>query len=383
MAGCGDDTDDGDDDGVLEGDAFLVATRVRTPTERTVLLNVVDDLQVGELDQGQALELPGTSRAAVFEGRVYGFDGEGGDVIRYEVRADRSLRETGRFTMSGVGVVSFRTTFAFLTSTRAYYVDVPGEQVVVFDPSAMEIVSTFPAPEVAREGFDTVAGRVIPVSADEVVMPLSWTNQGTGAVEPVQALLVLSASSDEVLRVVEDDRCALTGGAFLDDDGFVYAVGDSGSGVFDLFGTTPLPPPCLLRYPPGGTGFAGDYLVDLREATGAPQFADLVGAGDGTFLTRAFDSDIDPDTLDDPRAYFRLEIWRFALGDVSGAAETTVVDGLPLSGISFGPFIVDGDYLVPVVDEEEGEATLYRLAGTAPFELLTATGEVQVVARIQ
>lgn len=380
LGACGDDVE-----GAMGGEspaenAFLVATRIRTPADRTVLLTTARELELGRLDASEALELPGTSRAVVFDERVYAFDGERGAVIRFEVSPELRLQETGRFSMAGLGIVSFRSSIVFLDPRRAYYVDISGQQVVVFDPEAMEVVTTFAAPELAREGFDAVGGTPQQVG-DQVVMPLSFTNLLTLDAVPSVAAFVVSATEDRVIGLFEDDRCALSGGALVD-DGSAFLVGDNLNGALDVFGTDDVPAPCLLRYDPNQSAFDGDFLLDLRETLGVPHVADLVGRGDGTFVTRVFASDFDPASLDDPRAYFDLEVWGFAVGELSGAS-AALVDALPLSGISFGPFVVDDSYLLPVVDEEAGETSLYRLEGTTPEALFTASGEVQYVARIR
>lgn len=377
-AGPQDATADRNLDGATEP-VYVVATRIRTPDARTVYVNLYPDLSAREIDTSAALELPGLSRIGVFDGRVFAFDGETGNVIRYAALDDLTLREEGRFSMAGLGVVRFRTTFAFLSTTRAYYLDIPGQQMVVFNPSALEIVGTFPVPEVRRDGFDASGGRLRRIG-DEVFAPVSFSNLGTGDFVRSVSTIVIAANEDRVLRTLEDDRCVVVGGSFVDDNQF-YALGDAGAGLYDAFGPEPQPP-CLLRASIGASEFEASFMLTLAEVTGRPRVSDAVGRGDGTFLTRVFDSDVDLSMVD-PTGYYSLEVWRYAVIDVVNETASFAQD-LPLSGISFDPFVVDGAYYGQLVDETSASTTLYRIeaAGTTTESLRTA-GELQVVARVR
>ncbi|MEM9066920.1 MAG: hypothetical protein AAGE52_00400 [Myxococcota bacterium] len=385
LVGCGDDsapvgdagTDVALDAAPATNPAFLVVNRVRTPDSRAIFLNVLPDLEPRTIEPGNGLEVGGSSRATVYDGKVYAFESETGEVARYRVTEGLELVEDGRFSMTGLGITRFRTQFIFLSPTRAYYVDIAGRQVVVFNPTAMEIVSTFPAVEFERGDFNISVARPVQVG-DRVMIAVAWDNASDGEFVPSVAVVVLSATEDRVERIIEDDRCALAGGGFADGDRF-YAIGDSGAGGFDIFGVAPIADPCVVRT--DGETF-DDFVVDLRTVTGAPHFSDAIGAGDGTFVTRIYDSDIDPDTLTDPFGFFNLEVWRYAIVEIE-TGTTSRIEDLPLSGISFDPIVIEGDYYVQLVDEDEGRSTLYRLSTGGATETVEAIGDIQGAARIR
>ncbi|MEM9188113.1 MAG: DUF4374 domain-containing protein [Myxococcota bacterium] len=370
-----------DADSDVGGDsAFLVATRIRTPDGRTVFLNVVQDLSAQTIDTSTAFELPGVSRVRVYDGKVFAFDGETGNVIRFSVGDDLTLSEEARFSMSGLGIVRFRSQIIFVSSTRAYYLDIPTTQAVAFNPSTMELVSDFPAPDLRRDGFDATGGELQQVG-DEIFAPVSFANTATGDIVPSVVTVVFAANEDQVLRTIDDSRCGVVGGTFTDGD-FYYAVGDWGAGVYDAYAPTPLPPPCVVRASAGATAFEPDFSLDLEAATGRRLISDGVGLGDGTFLVRVFDAEIDLSMVD-PFAYFGLEAWRYAVVNIREAT-AEVAEGLPLSGISFAPLIVDGAYYGQVVDEETSTTTLHRInADGTTVESLSGNGELQLVARVR
>lgn len=386
----GDPPDGGDagtgDGGLVSEPVFLVVQRVLNPSDRSrlVFLSPVQNLDPQRIDVSRALRATGQSRARVFEGKVYVFEGGSGDVVRYAVERDLSFTEEGRFTMSNLGITRFRNLIEFISPTRAYYLDVDGARMVVWNPSSMEVSGTFSVPEVRREGATNAAGSTVLRVDDEVIVPLAFSV--TATVARVDAL-VFSATQDRLLRELSDPRCALAGGGFTDGSAY-YVVGDSSDGAYDIFrdvfGVQTVPPPCVLQAQPGDTSFNPNFLVNLRALTGRPHVSEAVGRGDGTFVTRVYDSDIDPDTLTDPSAYFGLEIWRYAIIDIDDRS-VAVASSLPLSGFGFSPaWVVDGAYYVPVVDEDTGETTVYRLGDDgAAAESITATGDLQRIARVR
>lgn len=401
LAGCGDDdatptdagsadagTDagspDAGSDAGADDPAYMVVQRVRTPDSRTVLLTLLSDLGARTLDGSGALEVAGLSRATAFDGKVFVFDGETGRVTRYGVTDELGFVEEDTVSFEALGIVRFRTAFHFESPERAFYLDLPSLQMVVWNPTEMSIVDTFDVPEADRDGLNRVGGELL-AQGGELISPISWDDLTRREFVPSVAALVFSLDTGAFLRVIEDPRCVVTGGAFVDGER-VYLLGDSSAGTIDIFGedfglTEPVPPPCVVRTDASGA-IDPDFAVDLRALTGAAHVTDAVGLGGRRFLTRVFDESIDPETLTDPFLYFTLELWRFAVVDLD-ADTAEIVDELPISGISFDPSVVDGEALLPVVDEGAGTTTLFRLTGDGPVESVTAAGDIQRVVRVR
>jgi hypothetical protein len=360
--------------------AYMVASRLRTPSGRTFYVSVEPDLEARTVDLSRAFELNGFSRAYAYDGAVFTMDSEALEITRHRVTGDLDLVPQGSFSLAGRGIRAFRPLFVFLSSTRAYYVDFDGLQVVVWNPEEMVIEGTFPLENVDREGFTTEATDVR-VVGDRVFVTLAWTNFTLLDLVPKVGVLVLDAANDAQEGIFEDDRCAAAGGAFVGADGDLYVLGDNDDGRYAAFGSRELPPPCLLRVRAGADGFDPDYYLDLRELTGAPELGHIAGLEDGTAVTRVIDADIDFASIEDPTDLAFEEIWDWMVLDIEAPSASSL--GLPLSALPFPPFEVDGTLVVQREDGEDGTSTLYRVEGDTAVESLTVDGEFLQLARIR
>ena len=382
-SGCADDSG-----GTGDAGSFLLVNRVRTPDARTLFLTVLPSLDVGDIDSSTlGLEVPGVSRGRVYNGKVYVFDGETGVVTRYRVGTGTLVEDTledgsrARFSMMREGITRFTTTIVFLSPERAYYIDTLAQnQVVVWNPTEMRVTSTFPAPELGREGFNTTGSNIL-VLGDFVVMGVSWLNENEATFVPLAAMIVVSATEDRVIGLIEDDRCMSTRSVFID-EGDVYAIGDANAGLAELVappGT--VPPPCLLRWTAGDQDFDPDFYVDLREAVGVPLVSGALGRGDGTFVTQAYSSDVDFATLE-PRQLLDDALWQWAVVSFRSDA-STLIESIPPGGISSIGWVIDDEYLVPEFDDAGRSSSLFRIDGNSVTELLSVPGEIFGVERIQ
>jgi len=386
--GCGDDGDDdgtgGSGGGATEDAAFLVVNRVRDPSSRTNFVSVLPSLGAQEIALEDALEVPGLSRFRAYDGSVFTFDGESQRITRYAVDDDLALREEGRFSLVNLGVQGFRTSIVFISPERAYYVDPVGLQVVVWNPKEMEITTTFPIPELEREGFPLITIGVPLVVDDYVATPISWRLSDQSNVIPVTGLLVLSATDDEITTIAEDARCGVSASGFVF-DGAYYALGDWDAGVYSVYNPASTPAPCLVRWNAGDLDFDPDYVLDMAELTGSPQLAGVFGGAGESIVARVYDTEVDVDTIEatvDPEAYFNLELWRWARIDFPTQRVNHLVE-LELTGISFNPSVVDGVYYVPQIDEQTQTSVLYAIDGTTVSESVRATGDIVTVGRIR
>ncbi|HJL14326.1 MAG TPA: hypothetical protein RMH99_01650 [Sandaracinaceae bacterium LLY-WYZ-13_1] len=360
--------------------AYMVASRLRTPSGRTFYVSVEPDLEARTVDLSRAFELNGFSRAYTHDGAVFTMDSEALEVTRHRVTGSLDLEPEASFSLAGRGIRAFRPLFVFLSSERAYYVDFDGLQVIVWNPSEMIIEGSFPLGEVDREGFTTEATDVR-VVGDRVFVTLAWTNFSLLDVVPSVGLLVIDAENDAVEGLLEDDRCAAAGGAFVDENGDLYVLGDNDDGRYAAFGSRDLPPPCLLRVREGADGFDPDYYLDLSEVTGAEEVGHIAGLPDRTAVTRVVASDIDFASIEDPTELAFEEIWEWVVMDLDAPSATSL--GVPPTALPFPPFEVDGELVVQREDGDEGISTLYRVEGTGALESLTVDGEFLQLDRIR
>lgn len=388
LGGCGDSGSDNGSTGGIGGtdtDAFLVSNRVRDPSGRAIFLSVLPTLEAGEIDISQAIEVSGLSRALVFEGKVFVFDGESGVVTRYVADGDglrEDTLENGARARFNLGTQQFTSAIAFINSERAYYVDIRFEDLVfVWNPTTMTRISTFPAPEVRREEFSASGGGMVVID-DFVLLPISWFNDDRLNVVETAAMVVFSASEDRVIGVIEDGRCIISNAAFAE-DGAVYLMADTGGGIPDALAPpgTDFPPPCLLRWTPGAEAFDSDFYRDLEEITGYPFVQGAVSRGDGTFVTLVYTSDIDPRTLT-PQELVDDRLWQWAVVDFQGS-RSTLIESIPPGGVSSMPWVVDGEYYVQFFEDDFSRSSLFELDTPNATERMSVVGEFRNVARIR
>ena len=390
VAGCGDSgSAPSGGNGSGPDEAFVVSQRVFTPDTRFVFLHLLSDLGPQQLDVSQGFEFSGFSRVRAFNEKVFVFESETGQVIRFGVTSDLRIEEEARLSMANEGVTAFNDTTTFVSPTRAFYFDFSG-QLIVFDPEAMEIVETIEGPEMHREGFPGPRFSPPVRVGDELYVSLAWANVDTIDLIPALTVAVFSISEARLLRVVEDTRCAYGHRGFAYEGAF-YLVGDASEGAGNLL-SDEFPPPCLLRIREGEAQFDPDFYIDLTQATGRPFVANgPVGIGGGRFLNMVYDSTIDPTSFD-PNNVLDLvefgtgELWRWAVFSLSDG-DAALLEGTPLSGTNpFDAFVVDDTAFVPILDREGRASQVFRIDnvedGSTTLTLESAAGEILTLERV-
>lgn len=363
-----------------DGSAYLVVSRVVNPDGRNVYLSVLPSLEPTTLDLSQAIEVSGLSRAFTHDGAVFAMDGETGQIARYEADQQLRLSETGRFSMANLGITGFSSAFAFISPTRAYYIDVTNLQVVVWNPQAMEISGTFSIADLARAGL-IISAATPQVGGGRVIVPIGWSNLAQGAFHPAVGLLVLDAQANQLIAILEDNRCAVGGGGFFDDQGDFYVIGDTSDGVYEALGPSSVPKACLLRLAAGADELDPEFMERMSDLAENPYFSGLIGTPERILLTRGFAPDVDLSMLSNPSEYFDLKAWLWRLIELDAGTHTEIE--LPPHVLSFGPFSVDGTFYLPQFDGDAQQTVLHRLDGAQPVESVTSPGEVQNIGKIR
>jgi len=374
-----------------EDSAFLVYNRVQTPDSRSLFASVVPRLDAGEIDLSNSLEIGGFSRVRVFDGKVYSFNGESGEVTRWVLDDDNQLQKdtlsdgetTAKFSMAGEGVTGFSTTLAFVDSETAYYLDFffGQSQVIKWNPTEMTIDNTIQVPEMQKEGLDAQAKQAFTVD-DRVVMPITWADFQEPAIREKASLAVFSASTGELEQIVEDDRCIGSRQAFPQ-DGEVHTIAENVRGLIDLATPdTDFPPPCLIRWAPGESEFDQDFFVDLESLVDSSLLTGAIGRGDGTMVALAYTSEQDPSEFG-LREILSRNLWQWVFVNFEEETATTI-DSIPRQGVSALGWVIDEQYLVPRFDADAGETSLYRVDSSGGSEkMLTVDGEIFFVDKIR
>ncbi|MEN0061216.1 MAG: hypothetical protein AAGA48_03645 [Myxococcota bacterium] len=362
------------------GPAYVVGSRIRTPSGRTFYISVEPDLEARPLDLARSIELNGFSRSYTFDGAVFAMDAESLQITRYDVAADLTLTAGQTLSMANLGLNGFRPLFLFISPELAYYVATDVPLIVPWNPTEMVIGEPIPIEGITREGFD-IEATDIHRAGDRAFVTISWTDDFAVQAEPVLAVLAFDVVTGAVQGIFEDARCAVAGGSFVGDDGALYVLGDNGDGRYAILGGQDLPPPCVLRVPAGANTFDPNYYVDVRALTGVVQVGAFAGLSSGQAVTRVIDESFDPKTVEDPRDLTFSEIWDWVLLDLP-AGESRSLD-IPPSALTFPPFAVDNRLFVHREDAEDGTSTLYEVEQGMARESLTVTGEVLQFDRVR
>ena len=259
------------------GSALLTAVIVESPDGRNVYVGAVEEVPTGELDYSSFLEF-GSIDAATYAGYVFVWDREPGRMTRFSVNADLSLSEGPTVSFERYGAAGGGEN-VFVSPTRSYLLSPQLDTIVVWDPETMQITGTIPitlpgppggtgGPTLS--GFETFAhkGQVV---GDNVIWQIVSVNWETQEIEHGATLAVVSATTDEPVRLIEDSRCAGANGGHVDERGDYYVRADGYWGFFAAYGAGAASVrTCMLRVRAGTTEFDPDYLVDTRELTGTP-----------------------------------------------------------------------------------------------------------------
>ncbi|WP_338866166.1 hypothetical protein [Myxococcus stipitatus] len=328
FAGCGDDKDG---QGVGDGAVYAAITQVSTTDETqsyVVLMNKVD--QTAALSLENATEIPGRALGAGISksGHLYVASSEGAIVTRYKLTADGKLAQDGEVSFSGRGVSSigeYQHQFQFASATKAYYVDGRTAQVIVWNPTTMQVTNA-----VALPGL-TIAGAVstfasLPVrTANKILIPVGWRPSSSVGITSKAGVIVVNPENDAI-TLVTDDRCGYVRDGVVGPDGQVYLATEAyGAAVFRTAGIAAAPEPCLLRFDAQTQAFDKTFLRALGSLTNGKATGSLLPGPSGTAYLRVLD-DTHPSLREGmhPRAMASAPAWKFWQLNLSTFAATEV-----------------------------------------------------------
>ncbi|MEM7138698.1 MAG: hypothetical protein AAF500_19120 [Myxococcota bacterium] len=372
----GDPPETSDPEDPRETSAVAVLTGLVTPTGRTFLLHLMDELRPGTvLNPSDAFEFPDASISAS-GGFLYLVNNEDVTVTKYNVTDDFRLEDAGRFSMLRLGVQGAAAP-QWDSSGRPYIVDTVSQQVVRFDPEQMVILDATPFPSQfrSREGIGVTVVGYEGVQRDERMwFNWSWVNY----LEP-RAVLEVALSSfplgDEPPSFdapIFDTRCPFSGGyPFLGPAGDLYTVGLS---FLDV--ETDLPTgSCVLRVLPGESTFDPDYQLDLLAAADATVIGGAFPIDDGRKLVVHYLAKDDPqpdrNRLD---LIYASTQYRTAVVDLATGVATEVE--VPRTAIgSWKSLSLDGETYVQLYTEAQfDDARLTRIDSDGTAEVILTAG---------
>jgi hypothetical protein len=284
------------------GPAILLAGLVAGVDGYTLYISAEPEIPSGDFDYSRSLEISATdSYAYTSGGAVFVWEGESLRMRRFDLGEDLALEE-GQ-TLGFSNEVPGASNHVFVSATRAYSLSTDLDRVVVWNPETMEITGRIEVPLLDRpEGMTSFAywGRG-DVVGDRVIWEIVSSDDESNVAYPATTLAIASATDEEPVHFIEDDRCTGGGGGRADASGDYYVRSGAMWGRFAALGEGAEDVrTCVLRLNAGDDAFDPDYLVDFRELTGSYVNYPWFHVSGSQYVAHVWPSETPlPETLDD------------------------------------------------------------------------------------
>ncbi|MEM8895308.1 MAG: hypothetical protein AAGC88_12070 [Bacteroidota bacterium] len=205
--------------------AYIIQSTVQTPDgTRTVFFNVISSLS-DPVDLADATEFNSNSRMMVANGKVYVFDSENVQVVRFGVDETGNMIEEDVVSMVGLGASGFGGTNAIVSEEHAIAFVQGIRQFVFFNPSSMEITGTLAYPDIIPDAFR--AGFNAAVAPDgRVFYGFSGFDFGTFSNQPGARVIIVDPVLQTAETIFDESIAAGTEGA-IDSNGDYYFNADA------------------------------------------------------------------------------------------------------------------------------------------------------------
>ncbi len=350
-----------------DGPLYAIATTIFLPDgESSVVTLVGDPTGAEELDTRSGVEVGGSAA-------LFGLDGSsafalGGSetsfIQRYEVTADGRFEEGKRLGLSSQGIDSaFKLPglVPFLSEDKAYFIDDVTEQIVVWNPVEMTVEKSISLASATREGWFLELREQAVVRDNLLFIPGRFRDADLG--EAGQALaLVVDTDTDELVDVLEDDRCGDTTQVVTDASGALYFGSGAVAAVLHaLKRPADYPAPCILRILPGERRFDPDFHVALPGLVEDRPAGRLVAGTEGRAYVLALhaellDEELGPST--ELWAPWDAAAWRWWQIELGASTPGTLVEGAPLGSAAGSVLRSDGRDHIQHLNAEEGSTML-------------------------
>lgn len=383
--GCSDDSVPIKDDGKRADSAVVVAIYTRSADSLAqIYLHASAELPQGKLDLDNSLELPDAVVVGNGEAIFIG-NNERISFQRYEVNEDYTFTMVGEFSLQNYGVDYINNDPLFFSATRAFYVDATRGQIIVFNPTTMEITGDIQVPEILREDYYVWMGSPLKVG-DRYMATLLYTDETWTATAPDTTIGVLIGDNEEEPIVMMRDERGV--GAYLGivgEDEHFYVSADGLSGNLALAELQDVPSPRVLRVKENEDEVDPDFMIDLGELLDTPATFGFWPVAGNAFVTQAWASDVDPkDVLEPGEGGWGTPYYDWMFVDID-TMQAKPVKGLDRSApYNTLRFMLDGESYVQRFVEDISRAELYHLKedGSAKKVAETTVGDFWFLGRI-
>lgn len=386
----------GDDDRAAEastkpkdGPLYAVSTSVLFDDGATSYVVVVDALgQPTRVGLESALEVAGGARAYGPAGAnvVYVTSSEAGTLteVKFDAQGAPTVGRVLSLANLGISSTTGGNVHHFASPTKAYFVSQDTLEIVVWNPTTMEIVSTIPLALaehlVAADGYFYFYPRPLLVN-DKLVLVANQADASD--IDGPVVISVFDTSTDALVSTQVEPRCHALLQSATDAQGDRYFASSDYSAALHRFSPEKQPPSCTLRMLAGTTSFDPTWSRSLNTELGSSLWTGFTPATHGTMYVQAIAEDAPGvAAATEPYDVTVAKPWHwYALSDGDAAPRAITADHLASPPL-FPAIEVDDHAFVSLWNEVDTQL-VDLAAGEVPAPGLTVPGFVYNIVRIR
>lgn len=347
---------------------FVISNEVFAADSSTSYVSLLESVDQPVVDPDLAVEFAG-GRATIgsIGGRIYVAPPDRPVIARYAIDATGTLVADGEIHFGNFGldrVVIDPWVNVFISPTKAYLFSMEDGKVIVWNPTAMEIVGEIPPLEsLVRPGFELNTS-VVAVRGNRLFKMLFWSNWEAWQTSSEQYFAVYDTDTDKMLALVPESRCpGLSSWVETDEAGNLYFS----NWVHNTSETLVrgAPESCAIRVLPGQEQPDPSWKLSFPAFTEGRQGAMYAHLGGTKALLNVFhDERIAYDMNSDPAELVNSTNWR--LWNIDTATQT----GAPVAGLDWmsggaSTFHVDGRAFVFVPGADYSVTRIHEIVDGA------------------
>lgn len=344
---------------------YVIANEVYAADDSTSYVNILRTLDNPEIDIANAIEFPGgRATMAVNDGRLFVNPPNSQLIERYVLEEDGTLRLDGTLSFANYGVREMYIDEwgnTFISPTKAYLINSSEGEIVVWNPTTLEIEGTVDHGDVdlLREGW-SVDWSPAAVRGDRMYITLGWADWTTFQWSDEVYLAVYNTQTDELIDLVQETRCpSLNNRPSRDEDGNLYFANWIWSVGPTLLSDGPVN--CVLRVNAGEDTFDPDWQLSYPDVSGGRQGAMFSYLKDGTGLMSVFyDERVEITDTTVSNELLSTDNWRMWTVNTDGSA-AALLEGLDWNSGAISTFHVDDRSFLFVPTADWGLVQVYEV----------------------
>jgi hypothetical protein len=372
-----------DDAEPATGPRYVVVSVTQALDGLTTHFNVIPGLDTQpQLDFEHSFQISGNAR-------LYGSDrsnwfaigdGANANITRYELGGNDSFVDGNELSLASYGVSWMGLSAAVLDPHKAYYLDQSRtQQLIIWDPTTMEVTGTIALPSLAPEGGDSLYATMIQRDQDLLIFG-GYTDWTEGTARSSSRMVVVDTATDSVRASSVVENCSHATQVVLLPSGDTYVSSELDATLYRVTKPSTGSAGCLLHVAAGADTFDATP-IDLSAWSGTDLSGGLAPGADGSLLFQAFDATVQS-VPDQPLDAYDMPVWRWWRW-TPGDDQAERLD-MPARTVVNYVMTVDGrGYVTDHGEGSESSSLVETEASSGPRSVLTSPGFITNVLRIR